>query len=53
VVRLTPAGRTAFRTMASAHQGWIADLFAGLSRDEVAQLMDLLAKTKTSLRRER
>jgi DNA-binding MarR family transcriptional regulator len=53
VVRLTPSGRIAFRTMASAHQDWIADLFAGLSRDEVAQLMDLLAKTKSSLRRER
>jgi DNA-binding MarR family transcriptional regulator len=51
VVRLTPAGRAAFRAMASAHQDWIADLFSGLSREDVASLMELLAKTKSSLRR--
>jgi DNA-binding MarR family transcriptional regulator len=51
VVRLTPDGRAAFRTMASAHEDWITDLFDGLTQDDVAQLMDLLARTKRSIRR--
>jgi DNA-binding MarR family transcriptional regulator len=51
VIRLTARGRTEFRAMAAAHEGWIAALFGGLSRKEQAELMRLLAKAKVSARR--
>jgi DNA-binding MarR family transcriptional regulator len=50
IVTLTAEGRRAFRAMARAHERWIADLFAGLTAEEVDQLMRLLAKTKASAR---
>jgi DNA-binding MarR family transcriptional regulator len=50
VIRLTKLGRSEFRTMAAEHEGWIADLFADLSRNEQDELMRLLAKTKMSAR---
>jgi DNA-binding MarR family transcriptional regulator len=50
VVTLTPEGRRAFRAMATAHEEWIAALFAGLTTDDVAQMMQILAKTKDSVR---
>lgn len=50
VVRLTAAGRRQFRAMAAAHEGWIADMFAGLAPADVAALMDLLGRAKASLR---
>jgi DNA-binding MarR family transcriptional regulator len=50
IVTLTAEGRRAFRAMARAHERWIADLFAGLTVEEVDQLMRLLAKTKASAR---
>ncbi len=49
-VTLTAAGRDAFRRMARAHEGWIANLFAGLEREEMATLMDTLAQAKQSVR---
>jgi DNA-binding MarR family transcriptional regulator len=51
VVSLTPDGLRTFRQMATAHEGWIAATFAGLSSAEEEQLMALLAKTKVSARR--
>lgn len=51
LVNLTAEGRRAFRTMARTHEDWIAQIFAGLSADDVEQLMRLLAKTKLSARR--
>jgi hypothetical protein len=36
--------------MAHAHEGWIAELFGGLNRDGVERLMELLARTKNSVR---
>jgi DNA-binding MarR family transcriptional regulator len=48
LVSLTALGRRTFRTMAAAHEEWIADVFGGLSNDEAKQLMALLAKTKIS-----
>jgi DNA-binding MarR family transcriptional regulator len=51
LVSLTPEGRRAFRTMARAHEGWIADFFADLAPADIEALMRLLAKTKTSARR--
>jgi DNA-binding MarR family transcriptional regulator len=50
VIRLTKLGRSEFRTMAAEHEGWIADLFADLPRNERDELMRLLAKTKMSAR---
>jgi DNA-binding MarR family transcriptional regulator len=51
VVRLTEKGRRQFRRMAAAHEAWIAELFAGLSSNDVDQLLKLLAKAKASTRR--
>ncbi len=49
VVRLTPAGRRAFLAMARIHESWIHDFFAGLSREEIGQLMALLGRAKRSV----
>ncbi len=45
-VRLTRAGRKAFAEMARAHEGWIVELLAGLSRREQADTYRLLARMK-------
>ncbi len=50
-VNLTPEGRKIFRTMARTHESWIAEIFSGLTRGEIDQLMQLLAKTKAAARR--
>ena len=49
VVTLTPVGRTRFKAMAAAHHGWIDAIFAGLSPEESAQLLNLLGTLKTSI----
>lgn len=41
---LTKKGERLFAKMAVAHQGWIADLFAELSKPELAMLQKLLGK---------
>jgi DNA-binding MarR family transcriptional regulator len=51
VIRLTKAGRAAFGAMAAAHEGWIAAMFAGLGPVGVNGLMEMLARTKDSVRR--
>ncbi len=51
IVSLSAEGRRAFRTMARTHEDWIAEIFAGLSREEIEHLMQLLAKTKVSARK--
>jgi len=51
LVNLTSDGRKAFRAMARTHEGWIAEIFGELSRNEIDQLMQLLAKTKAAARR--
>jgi DNA-binding MarR family transcriptional regulator len=50
IVSLTPEGRRFFRTMARANAQWVGEIFAGLSSQDIATLMPLLAKTKTSAR---
>jgi DNA-binding MarR family transcriptional regulator len=50
LVSLSAEGRRVFRTMARAHEDWIADIFAGLTPDDIDTLMALLAKTKGSAR---
>ena len=48
MVRLTDKGRRQFRKMAQEHEGWIADLFAGMSPGEVEALLEMLGKAKAS-----
>ena len=45
-VRLTRAGERAFGEMARAHEQWIAELLAGLTRREHVDLFRLLARLK-------
>ena len=45
-VRLTRAGERAFGEMARAHEHWIVELLAGLTRREHAELFKLLARLK-------
>src|SRR3712207_5798088 len=51
VVSLTALGRAEFRAMAAAHELWVAEMFEGLTRREVAELLRLLATAKASARR--
>jgi DNA-binding MarR family transcriptional regulator len=51
IVRLTPAGRRAFRAMARAHEGWILEIFSDLKPSDMSTLMGLLAKAKRSAAR--
>ena len=45
-VRLTRAGERAFGEMARAHEQWIVELLAGLTRREHVELFKLLARLK-------
>jgi DNA-binding MarR family transcriptional regulator len=51
LVSLTTEGLRTFRTMARAHENWIAKIFSGLTSQDIDQLMKLLAKAKISARR--
>jgi DNA-binding MarR family transcriptional regulator len=51
IVRLTDAGHATFSDMAREHEGWIAELFAGLSEAEVGQLHALLGRLRGQLPR--
>jgi DNA-binding MarR family transcriptional regulator len=51
IVSLTAEGRKAFRAMARATGDWVAEIFSGLSRGEINELMRLLDKAKASTRR--
>ena len=46
-VRLTRAGERSFAEMARAHEEWVIELLAGLSRREHEELLKLLAKVKS------
>lgn len=50
VVRLTRKGSLLFQEMATKHEGWINQMFAGLPDVEITALMQLLAQTKQSVR---
>ena len=45
-VRLTPAGRRAFRAMAEEHEQWVVELVSGLSAGERDRLYALLGRLK-------
>ncbi len=49
IVRLTAPGRRAFGEMARRHEGWIVEMFGGLSETDRTQLYTLLAKLKRHL----
>ena len=49
IIALTPFGRAAFKTMADAHAGWIAELFGGLSAKGELALLDQLGELKRSI----
>jgi DNA-binding MarR family transcriptional regulator len=46
LVRLTPAGRSAFERMAVQHEQWIVQAFEGLSPKDLDHLHKLLGKVK-------
>jgi DNA-binding MarR family transcriptional regulator len=46
-IRLTRSGEKRFAEMARAHEGWVVELFSGLSRREHDELLALLAKLKS------
>ncbi|MEO5764964.1 MAG: MarR family transcriptional regulator [Casimicrobiaceae bacterium] len=49
-VRLTPKGKRAFDAMASAHERWVIEMLAGMSRAERDRLHALLGRVKDTLR---
>ena len=51
IIRMTPDGRTAFEIMAREHGDWIGAMFDDLSAKDLDALMGLLAKLKSSVRR--
>ncbi len=50
-IRLTPAGKRAFDAMTPTHEQWIDQMMAGLTRAEMAHLLELLGRLKQSARR--
>lgn len=48
IVRMTRAGRAAFRTMASAHSDWVTMIFSGLSPGDLAELTRILRLLRQS-----
>lgn len=50
-IRLTSLGKRAFDAMTPVHEQWIDEMMAGLTRAEMAHLLELLGKLKLSVRR--
>lgn len=48
-VRLTAAGKRAFRKMAKVHEVWVAELLGGVSSNEKEKLIHLLSRLKQHL----
>ena len=48
-VKLTPAGRKAFATMAAVHEGWLAEMLQDIPGADKAQLLELLSTMKQQL----
>ena len=49
MVRLTINGKVALDDMLPVHEAWIADLMAGMGREDMADLLEVLARLKGSL----
>jgi DNA-binding MarR family transcriptional regulator len=52
MVKLTMAGREAFKDMAVAHEAWVASMFEGLSSNQLSQLYTLLGSLKKNLQKQ-
>jgi len=52
MVKLTMAGRKAFKDMAVAHEAWVASMFEGLSSNQLSQLYTLLGSLKKNLQKQ-
>jgi len=50
LVRLTAKGKHAFDIMAAEHEGWVVEMFSGLSVSERERLHTLLGQLKSTLR---
>lgn len=50
IVRMTPEGRTSFKSMADEHGEWIGRMFEDIEPGDIDNLMNLLGKLKTSVR---
>lgn len=50
IVKLTAKGHTYFSRMASAHEGWIAELFGQLNPKDVGELIRSLGRLKESVK---
>ena len=50
LVALSEKGRAEFAAMAEAHEQWLAELFVGLSDEELHALNELLARAKAVVR---
>lgn len=48
-VRMTPRGRRTFKMISAQHEKWIDKMMGGLSGREIATLLALLAKVRTSI----
>ncbi|PXW25404.1 MarR family winged helix-turn-helix transcriptional regulator [Paraburkholderia caballeronis] len=48
-LRLTPAGRAQFDSMAAVHEQWVVELFGGLSLDDKSKMHERLGKLKQHL----
>ena len=42
IVRLTAPGKALFRTMSAAHERWVGELLAGISKSDARQLTSML-----------
>lgn len=51
IIRMTHAGRSAFRTMARAHSEWISEFFAELEGDDLAQINSALTQLKHTVQK--
>jgi len=49
-VRLTPAGRKAFRAMAETHERWIVDALRTLTPAELTTMSEMLGRVKAHVR---
>jgi DNA-binding MarR family transcriptional regulator len=49
LLRLTPAGRTAFEHMAAAHEAWVVELLGGLNTHERLTLHGLLGRLRVTM----
>jgi len=49
IVTLTPAGKDQFKVLAAAHHAWVAEMFAEVPENVLADLFQALAVVKASL----